>query len=146
MRELTEILSEASEYLPIRHKEEVVLKQVCILTTLIFSCFYWLFAFQLATRVPWKVPNQKFNNVHVKTNLLLQAHLSRLQLSAKLQSDTEEVLKQVSSNQCTPQIIYLVVLQATRLLQACVDVLSSNRWLFPALTAMELSQMERKWR
>ena len=33
MRGLIEILSEASEYenLPIRHKEEVVLKQVCIL-------------------------------------------------------------------------------------------------------------------
>ncbi|XP_065882563.1 U5 small nuclear ribonucleoprotein 200 kDa helicase-like [Dysidea avara] len=107
MRGLIEILAEASEYenLQIRHKEEVVLKQ-------------------LATRVPWKVPNQKFNNVHTKTNLLLQAHLSRLQLSAELQSDTEEVLK-----------------QAIRLLQACVDVLSSNRWLFPALTAMELSQM-----
>ena len=28
-----------------------------------------------------------------------------------------------------------------RLIQACVDVLSSNRWLNPALTAMELSQM-----
>ena len=25
-----------------------------------------------------------------------------------------------------------------------MDVLSSNRWLFPALTAMELSQMVRK--
>ena len=34
MRGLIEILSEASEYenLPIRHKEEVVLKQVSILT------------------------------------------------------------------------------------------------------------------
>ena len=39
MRGLIEILSEASEYenLPIRHKEEVVLKQVCILTTTV-SC------------------------------------------------------------------------------------------------------------
>ena len=35
---LIEILSEASEYenLPIRHKEEVVLKQVCISTATIF--------------------------------------------------------------------------------------------------------------
>ena len=34
MRGVIEILSEASEYknLPIRHKEEVILKQVCILT------------------------------------------------------------------------------------------------------------------
>ncbi len=32
-------------------------------------------------------------------------------------------------------------LQAVRLIQACVDVLSSNGWLQPALTAMELAQM-----
>jgi len=31
----------------------------------------------------------------VKTNLLLQAHLSRMQLSAELQSDTEEILSKV---------------------------------------------------
>ena len=28
-----------------------------------------------------------------------------------------------------------------RLIQACVDVLSSNGWLSPAMTAMELAQM-----
>lgn len=33
------------------------------------------------------------------------------------------------------------VLQAIRLIQACVDVLSSNGWLSPALAAMELAQM-----
>ena len=31
--------------------------------------------------------------------------------------------------------------QVIKLLQACVDVLSSSRWLLPALTAMELAQM-----
>lgn len=39
--------------------------------------------------------NPKFNDPHVKTNLLLQAHLSRMQLSAELQSDTEEILSKV---------------------------------------------------
>ena len=32
-------------------------------------------------------------------------------------------------------------MQAIRLIQACVDVLSSNGWLSPALSAMELAQM-----
>lgn len=31
--------------------------------------------------------------------------------------------------------------QAIRLIQACVDVLSSNGWLSPAVAAMELAQM-----
>lgn len=35
----------------------------------------------------------------------------------------------------------LNVLQAIRLIQACVDVLSSNGWLSPAVAAMELAQM-----
>lgn len=107
LKGLVEILSSAAEYenIPIRHKEDSLLKQ-------------------LASRVPLKLPQAKYNDPHVKTNLLLQAHLSRLQLSAELQSDTEEILK-----------------KAIRLIQACVDVLSSNGWLSPALTAMELAQM-----
>uniref|UniRef100_A0A8D2P9T9 U5 small nuclear ribonucleoprotein 200 kDa helicase n=1 Tax=Zosterops lateralis melanops TaxID=1220523 RepID=A0A8D2P9T9_ZOSLA len=78
----------------------------------------------LSQKVPHKLTNPKFNDPHVKTNLLLQAHLSRMQLSAELQSDTEEILS-----------------KAIRLIQACVDVLSSNGWLSPALAAMELAQM-----
>merc|ERR1711899_452479 len=66
----------------------------------------------------------KFNDPHVKTNILLQAHLSRIQLSAELQQDTESV-----------------VVKAVGLTQACVDVLSSNGWLSPAIAAMELAQM-----
>ena len=40
-------------------------------------------------------------------------------------------------NLCT----FLNPLQAIRLIQACVDVLSSSGWLSPALSAMELAQM-----
>lgn len=107
LKGLIEIIASAYEYeqLPIRQHEDSVLKQ-------------------LSNRVPYKVSNMKFNDPHVKTNLLLQAHLSRMQLSAELQSDTEFILG-----------------KAMRLIQACVDVLSSNGWLSPAITAMELAQM-----
>uniref|UniRef100_A0A8C4EBL2 U5 small nuclear ribonucleoprotein 200 kDa helicase n=1 Tax=Dicentrarchus labrax TaxID=13489 RepID=A0A8C4EBL2_DICLA len=107
IRGLIEIISNAAEYknIPIRHHEDALLRQ-------------------LAQKVPHKLNNPKFNDPHVKTNLLLQAHLSRMQLSAELQSDTEEILS-----------------KAVRLIQACVDVLSSNGWLSPALAAMELAQM-----
>ena len=57
----------------IRHHEDVILKQ-------------------LALKVPHKSQNPKYTDPHLKTNLLLQAHLSRMQLSAELQSDTEEIL------------------------------------------------------
>ncbi|KAM8973353.1 U5 small nuclear ribonucleoprotein 200 kDa helicase [Pelodytes ibericus] len=107
VRGLIEIISNAAEYesIPIRHREDNLLRQ-------------------LAQKVPHKLTNPRFNDPHVKTNLLLQAHLSRMQLSAELQSDTEEILG-----------------KAIRLIQACVDVLSSNGWLSPALAAMELAQM-----
>uniref|UniRef100_A0A7N8YMN6 Activating signal cointegrator 1 complex subunit 3 n=1 Tax=Mastacembelus armatus TaxID=205130 RepID=A0A7N8YMN6_9TELE len=110
IRGLIEIISNAAEYknIPIRHHEDALLRQVNT----------------LAQKVPHKPNNPKFNDPHVKTNLLLQAHLSRMQLSAELQSDTEEILS-----------------KAIRLIQACVDVLSSNGWLSPALAAMELAQM-----
>ncbi|XP_070541263.1 U5 small nuclear ribonucleoprotein 200 kDa helicase-like [Ptychodera flava] len=104
---LIEIIASAAEYanIPIRHHEDTVLKQI-------------------ANRLPNKLSNAKYNDPHIKTNLLIQAHLSRMQLSAELQSDTEEILN-----------------KALRLIQACVDVLSSNGWLSPALAAMELAQM-----
>lgn len=112
IRGLLEIISSATEYedIVVRHREDVVLKA-------------------LGQRLPNKLsgPNgssPKYNDPHIKTNLLLQAHLSRLQLSAELQSDTE-----------------LILGKAIRLIQACVDVLSSNGWLSPAVAAMELAQM-----
>ncbi|XP_034728223.1 U5 small nuclear ribonucleoprotein 200 kDa helicase-like [Etheostoma cragini] len=75
IRGLIEIISNAAEYknIPIRHHEDLLLRQ-------------------LAQKVPHKLNNPKFNDPHVKTNLLLQAHLSRMQLSAELQSDTEDIL------------------------------------------------------
>ncbi|VDP05372.1 unnamed protein product [Soboliphyme baturini] len=107
VRGLIEIISSASEYesIPVRHREDNILKQ-------------------LAAKVPNKPQSNRFTDPHVKTNLLLQAHLSRMQLPAELQADTEVILK-----------------KALRLIQACVDVLSSNGWLSPALAAMELAQM-----
>ncbi|KAK6638558.1 DEIH-box ATPase [Polyplax serrata] len=108
IRGLLEIISSAAEYedVPVRHREDSILRT-------------------LASKLPNKLnTNAKFNDPHVKTNLLLQAHLSRLQLSADLQGDTEMILS-----------------KAVRLIQACVDVLSSNGWLAPAVAAMELAQM-----
>lgn len=112
IRGLLEIISSAAEYedVVVRHHEDNILKS-------------------LAARLPNKLtgPNgtaPKYNDPHIKTNLLLQAHLSRLQLGAELQGDTEQILG-----------------KAIRLIQACVDVLSSNGWLSPAVAAMELAQM-----
>ncbi|KAI6238035.1 hypothetical protein M3Y99_00730500 [Aphelenchoides fujianensis] len=104
---LLEIIANASEFndIPIRHKEEATLMK-------------------LAEKLPKQKKQQKWSDPHVKVNLLLNAHLSRIQLTAELNRDTEKV-----------------VLKAVRLVQACVDVLSSNGWLSPAIHAMELSQM-----
>jgi len=55
---------------------------------------------------------------------LLQAHFSRIPLAAAVAGDVEQILP-----------------DACRLLQAMVDVISSNGWLAPALACMELSQM-----
>lgn len=109
---LLEIISSAAEYkdVVVRHHEETILKA-------------------LNQRLPHKMTSSsssspKFNDPHVKANLLLQAHLCRLQLGPELQSDTEMILA-----------------RSIRLIQACVDVLSSNGWLAPAIVAMELAQM-----
>uniref|UniRef100_A0A5K3EYY4 Helicase ATP-binding domain-containing protein n=1 Tax=Mesocestoides corti TaxID=53468 RepID=A0A5K3EYY4_MESCO len=109
IRGLLDVISNASEFdtlLPVRHHEDTVLRQ-------------------LAGKVPQKLAAKaSYTSSHVKANLLLQAHLSRITLSTELQGDTDRLLV------CT-----------IRLIQACVDVLSSNSWLGPALAAMEFSQM-----
>ncbi|KAE8057467.1 hypothetical protein FH972_014157 [Carpinus fangiana] len=68
--------------------------------------------------------NPKCTDPHVKANALLQAHFARQTVGGNLSSDQREVL-----------------LSATRLLQAMVDVISSNGWLSLALLAMEVCQM-----
>jgi len=107
MKGLLEILCSASEFedLEIRHTEERKLKQI-------------------AGHLPIKVDVGKRIEPHTKANILLQAHFSRMDLSADLMLDQKKVLE-----------------DALRLLQAMVDVISSSGWLNPALAAMELSQM-----
>ncbi|KAK4275030.1 hypothetical protein QN277_018173 [Acacia crassicarpa] len=68
--------------------------------------------------------NPKVTDPHIKANALLQAHFSRQPIGGNLALDQREVL-----------------LSANRLLQAMVDVISSNGWLSLALLAMEVSQM-----
>jgi len=79
---------------------------------------------RLAAHLPMKMEKPKYGDPHTKAVVLLQAHFSRRALSADLHQDQ-----------------MVVVEHATRLLQAMVDVISSNSWLKPALAAMELSQM-----
>lgn len=80
---------------------------------------------QLALRLPQKLPEgAKFDEAHIKALLLLQAHFSRTPLPTELKADQR-----------------LVVGEAPRLLQALVDVVSSECWLKPCITAMELCQM-----
>uniref|UniRef100_A0A0D9ZCZ7 RNA helicase n=1 Tax=Oryza glumipatula TaxID=40148 RepID=A0A0D9ZCZ7_9ORYZ len=66
----------------------------------------------------------RYDDPHVKANALLQCHFSRRTVEGDLAADQREIL-----------------LPAHRLLQALIDVISSNGWLTLALNAMELSQM-----
>ena len=80
IRGLLDIVASAAEFeaIPIRHGEESALRQIC-------------------ARLPSKLdPKSKYNDPHVKANVLLQAHLSRVPISAELQKDTNEILTTVS--------------------------------------------------
>ena len=80
---------------------------------------------KLAAHLPQKLPDDaKFTEPHIKALVLLQCHFSREPLPVDLRNDLD-----------------LVLSDALRLLQALVDVISSNGWLKPALAVMELSQM-----
>jgi pre-mRNA-splicing helicase BRR2 len=104
---LLDIITGAVEFetVPIRHHEDAILDKI-------------------HSQLPRQHPQPNYNDPHFKANLLLQAHFSRFQLPADLESDQKLILSKVP-----------------RLCQACVDVISSNGWLGPALAAMELSQM-----
>ena len=79
---------------------------------------------KIAAHLPVKIDKPDYSSTHTKTNILLQCHFSRRQLPPSLVADQKIVLE-----------------NSVRLLQAMVDVISSNRWLGPALSAMELTQM-----
>jgi len=65
-----------------------------------------------------------FSDPNIKALVLLQSHFSRAPISIELQNDQKTILK-----------------ESLTLIQAIVDVISSNSWLKPALAAMEVSQM-----
>jgi len=79
---------------------------------------------KLAAHLPVKINKPDYTKTSTKVNILLQSHFSRRILPADLIEDQKFVLKTAPS-----------------LLQAMVDVISSNGWLTPAIAAMELSQM-----
>jgi len=80
-------------------------------------------------KLPISMPN--FSTSRTKANILLQNHFSRTPLSTDMRADQR-----------------LIVLDAVRLLNAMVDIISSNGWLKPALAAMEMSQMvvQARWK
>jgi pre-mRNA-splicing helicase BRR2 len=114
LRGLVEIIANASEFdtVPIRHGEEKVLRQLAMHVPI------------APPAVEGKDPDLIFHDAHVKTFLLLQAHFSRHALSQELRNDLARILQ-----------------EGVILVQALVDVVSSEGWLKPALAAMELSQM-----
>merc|ERR1712000_218198 len=78
---------------------------------------------QMVKHMPIKVDASTINEPHTKAHLLLQSHFARANLTPDLAADRRDIVD-----------------RSLRLLQACVDVISSNGWLGPALQAMELSQ------
>lgn len=66
----------------------------------------------------------RYTDPHTKANALLQAHFGRVAIAGDMTTDQRSILS-----------------DASRLLQAMVDVISSSGWLSPALAAMEMAQM-----
>ncbi|KAJ3264529.1 DEIH-box ATPase [Chytriomyces hyalinus] len=116
LRGLLDIVSASAEFedIPIRHHEDTILRRLYDRIPI---------KFDLGNATGSKI-NNKLMDPHVKTNILLQAHFSRLSLPPDLESDQKLILGRV-----------------LRLIQATVDVISTNGWLGPGISAMELSQM-----
>lgn len=115
---LIEILSASSEFandITIRQGESKILENI-------------------AKHVPNALPaNATLDDVQHKVNILIQCHLSRFTSNkggASVSLTTELV------NDLHLHVLTVIV----KLIQALVDVLSSQGWLKPALNAMELSQ------
>lgn len=72
----------------------------------------------------YKLEKAKFNDPNTKTSLLLQCHFSRTTLTPDFYFDQKLILEKSIS-----------------LIQAIVDVISSNCWLKPAIVSMQLCQM-----
>ncbi|XP_015759124.1 PREDICTED: activating signal cointegrator 1 complex subunit 3-like [Acropora digitifera] len=80
---------------------------------------------ELAPSLPLEVDPHSYDSPHTKAHLLFQAHFSRLPLpSTDYLTDTNSVLD-----------------QAIRILQAMIDVSSSEGWLATSLRCMHLVQM-----
>jgi pre-mRNA-splicing helicase BRR2 len=77
----------------------------------------------LASTLVHPLPKDASFDSNTKALILLQCHFSRKSLS-DLRADQKPIL-----------------IEAVKLIQAIVDVISSNGWLKPALASMELSQM-----
>jgi len=78
----------------------------------------------LARNLTYKLPADASYDSNAKALIMLQCHFSRKLLPSDMRPDLSAVLK-----------------EATTIIQAIVDVISSNGWLKPALASMELSQM-----
>jgi pre-mRNA-splicing helicase BRR2 len=78
----------------------------------------------LAQKIVHKPPDNAAYDSNTKALILLQCHFSRILISEDMRLEQKIVLK-----------------EGVNLIQAIVDVISSNGWLKPALAAMELSQM-----
>eukprot|EP00592_Proboscia_alata_P006048 CAMPEP_0194352806 /NCGR_PEP_ID=MMETSP0174-20130528/1245_1 /TAXON_ID=216777 /ORGANISM="Proboscia alata, Strain PI-D3" /LENGTH=2344 /DNA_ID=CAMNT_0039121105 /DNA_START=159 /DNA_END=7193 /DNA_ORIENTATION=- len=122
VRGVLEILSASSEFgtLAIRHGEESRLK-------ILHAKLKRKGCGSLNTQANTAANQLQFNDSNTKALVLLQAHFHRQHSSL--------------STDLVYDLNHVVLKESIKLLQAIVDVISSNGWLKPALAAMELSQM-----